>query len=258
MRLEIYGTTNHDYCMVNTAIFHLEDGGTITIDRDETEYSISPNDDGTYNLSMLWNGCYLWAINDKTVIESESDGRVYNLNSWSLARLLECATLELSLEDDAPDQDYQITNLHWNIFDIDEQNYEMSGFGYEPNPYTDLRTLEDGTQFYVKNGRWTGYVFSLDGEKYMHINETDSNRKLTGKEDLIIKIIKTPETVNQLWLVQGTDDCEGMIFAICTTEELAKKAQSMINLNGFENMTEVIQSDLPLNAIKTDEKVVRL
>ena len=66
MRLEIYGKTNHDYCMVNTAIFHLKDGGTITIDRDETEYDVCPIDGGEYNLSMLWRGCYLWAINSRS------------------------------------------------------------------------------------------------------------------------------------------------------------------------------------------------
>ena len=55
--------------------------------------------------------------------------------------------------------------------------------------YTDLRTLADGTKFRVRNGDWTGYVFSKNTEKYMHIDETGEDRKLTGEEDLDIKII---------------------------------------------------------------------
>ena len=54
--------------------------------------------------------------------------------------------------------------------------------------YFDLRTLKDGTHFLVKNGNWTGYIFSLAGKKYMHIDETDKDIKLTGREDLIIEV----------------------------------------------------------------------
>lgn len=56
--------------------------------------------------------------------------------------------------------------------------------------YIDLRTLEDGTRFHVINGEWTGYVFSQDNEKHIHIDATNKDKKLNGNEDLIIKIIK--------------------------------------------------------------------
>lgn len=56
------------------------------------------------------------------------------------------------------------------------------------NEYIDLRTLKDGTRFLVENGNWTGYIFSLNGEKYMHIDETCRDVKLTGREDLIIEV----------------------------------------------------------------------
>lgn len=55
--------------------------------------------------------------------------------------------------------------------------------------YTDLRTLSDGTEFRVRNGDWTGYVFSRNSEKYIHINKTGKDRRLTGQEDLDIKIL---------------------------------------------------------------------
>lgn len=54
--------------------------------------------------------------------------------------------------------------------------------------YTDLRELSDGTRFLVINGDWTGYVHSINGEKYMHIDKNNRDIKLTGKEDLIIRI----------------------------------------------------------------------
>ena len=55
--------------------------------------------------------------------------------------------------------------------------------------YTDLRTLKDGTKFYVENGDWTGYVFSKNGEKHIHIDAINTDRKVTGNEDLIVKEI---------------------------------------------------------------------
>ena len=142
MRLEIYGKTNHDYCMVNTAIFHLKDGGTITIDRDTTEYVTQPIAGGEYNLSMLWRGCYLWAINGRSFIKTENDRGIYQFDSEELTKLLEGATLELELEDDA-DEDYIISHLCWNIFDIDDKNHEMNGTGYDPkNPeYIDIEEV---------------------------------------------------------------------------------------------------------------------
>ena len=54
--------------------------------------------------------------------------------------------------------------------------------------YTDLRTLKDGTAFYVKNGHWTGYVFVKNGDKYMHIDETGQDKLLNGDEGLVIRI----------------------------------------------------------------------
>ena len=57
-----------------------------------------------------------------------------------------------------------------------------------PN-YTDLRTLEDGTHFRVINGECTGYVFSINDEKYVHVDATNREYKITGNEDLIIVLI---------------------------------------------------------------------
>lgn len=64
--------------------------------------------------------------------------------------------------------------------------------------YTDLRTLEDGTKFYVVNGDWTGYVHSINNEKYMHIDKTNKDIKLKGTEDLEIKILNKKGVLEQI------------------------------------------------------------
>ena len=56
--------------------------------------------------------------------------------------------------------------------------------------YTDLRTLEDGTAFYVVNGNWDGYIFVKDDKKYVHANTTGTDKEITGNEQLTIKIKK--------------------------------------------------------------------
>ena len=102
MRISFRCKTNKDYVMINTATFALAGGGTVTIDRNETSYSIS---DGI--LDMEWRDCYLWRINDVNVNEQcalfdgDADG------------LLDGAELiELELEDDA-DEDYEVAVISW-------------------------------------------------------------------------------------------------------------------------------------------------
>ena len=103
MRIEFSGKTNKDYIMVNTAVFHLRDGGTVTLDRDETDYCI---ENGT--LSMVWNGIYLWEINGVFVFGTPM------YPAEDLSKLLEGSWVELELEDDA-DEDYRITDVKWVI-----------------------------------------------------------------------------------------------------------------------------------------------
>ncbi len=106
MVILIQGKTNHDYCMVNTAKFHLKDGGVLTIDRKETEYSIENGE-----ILMRWKGVYLWAINGEPIANE-----CVMPNEKGLTKLLQNASLELELEDDAPDEDYEITDLAWTAY----------------------------------------------------------------------------------------------------------------------------------------------
>lgn len=80
-------------------------------------------------------------------------------------------------------------------FSVLEEKAVATGF-YKSESYTDLRTLPDGQRFHVENGDWTGYVFSKDGEKYMHVDATCRDWKLSGNEGLIITFIKNREWQN--------------------------------------------------------------
>lgn len=80
-------------------------------------------------------------------------------------------------------------------FSVLEEKAVATGF-YKSESYTDLRTLPDGQRFHVENGDWTGYVFSKDGEKYVHVDATCREWKLNGNEELNITLIKNREWQN--------------------------------------------------------------
>lgn len=98
MRIEFKGTTNKDYMMVNTAKFRLKTGSVITIDRDETEFTI---EDG--KIDMVWRGVYLRAVDDFNIVDSDA----YIKDAEEFAKLVIDGKLELELEDDA-DEDYWV------------------------------------------------------------------------------------------------------------------------------------------------------
>lgn len=106
MRLNITGKTNKDYVMINTAKLTLPDGNVLTIDRDNTEYSI---EDG--NICMNWDYCYLWSVNniDMFMVKAYLD------DNEELISILNQGKLELELEDDA-DPDYMVEIETWCFF----------------------------------------------------------------------------------------------------------------------------------------------
>lgn len=52
------------------------------------------------------------------------------------------------------------------------------------------------------------------------------------------------------WMVVGTDKLKGLTFAMCSTEEKAKKAKELIDddLGGI-NITEVVHSNLTIDVV---------
>lgn len=99
MRIEFVCKTNKPYVMINTLQCQT-DKGIITIDRDETEWTIE--DDGT--MQMVWSGCYVW--------DGEEMHYPDKRNVKMIAKTIR--TIEFELEDDA-DKDYEIIISSYNI-----------------------------------------------------------------------------------------------------------------------------------------------
>ncbi len=63
---------------------------------------------------------------------------------------------------------------------------------------TDLRTLPDGTVFWVKNGAWGGKIFSKNGKKYVHVTDTNDDLPISDKHPkYLIDIICKPGLISQ-------------------------------------------------------------
>ena len=60
----------------------------------------------------------------------------------------------------------------------------------EESIYTDLRTLKIGTRFRVENGCWAGKIIVKDEIKCMHIYDTGEDVPISGREQLVITILK--------------------------------------------------------------------
>lgn len=103
MNIDFKAKTNQKYIMINAAIFQTKDGELVTIDRDTTEYTI--DDDGT--LHMTWRNCYVW--------DSDKEIAVYPDSKTIIDVLVHGRLVSLELEDDAPDEDYEVSNIIYNI-----------------------------------------------------------------------------------------------------------------------------------------------
>lgn len=62
----------------------------------------------------------------------------------------------------------------------------------------------------------------------------------------------------KLWKVVGRDELEGFVFAQCTTYDKAKRALELTEENGFEDMVEIVQDEIPVDAIEINGKIVEL
>lgn len=102
MNIDFVCNTNHDYVRINTLKVQLPSGGTITIDRDHTEFSVNGN-----RLTMTWYGCYLWAIDDHNIFGGHG---CHDINVEELKNaVMSGASIFFELEDDVDDSDYYVT-----------------------------------------------------------------------------------------------------------------------------------------------------
>ncbi len=61
-----------------------------------------------------------------------------------------------------------------------------------------------------------------------------------------------------LFNVIGMDDLEGTVFARCTTYEKAQKAKELLEAEGFEDMLDIVQDEIPVDVIEIDGEYIEL
>lgn len=62
----------------------------------------------------------------------------------------------------------------------------------------------------------------------------------------------------RLFNVIGTGDLEGTTFARCTTYEKAVKAKECLEQEGFEDMIDIVQDEIPVDVIEIDSQLLEL
>ena len=62
----------------------------------------------------------------------------------------------------------------------------------------------------------------------------------------------------RLFNVVGMDDLEGTVFARCTTYEKAQKAMELCEAEGFEDMLDIVQDEMPIDVIEIGGELVEL
>lgn len=100
MKLYFNGTTNGEYIYINTISFRLMSGKIITIDRDESFYSI--NKDGLF--TMEWKNIYIWDKEEPTYLYNEKD----------LGLFKDALIESVDIEDDAP-EGYTVKITGWHF-----------------------------------------------------------------------------------------------------------------------------------------------
>ena len=64
--------------------------------------------------------------------------------------------------------------------------------------------------------------------------------------------------MDRLYNVIGIDDLEGTTFARCTTLAKAVIAKDKLEKNGFEDMLNIVQDELPIDVVEIDGELIEL
>lgn len=62
----------------------------------------------------------------------------------------------------------------------------------------------------------------------------------------------------RLFNVIGIDDLDGTVFARCTTLAKAVIAKDMLEKEGFEDVLDIVQDELPIDVIEIGGKLIEL
>ena len=65
-------------------------------------------------------------------------------------------------------------------------------------------------------------------------------------------------TDTRLYNVIGLNDLEGTVFARCTTLAKAVIAQSILEKEGFEDMLDIVQDEMPIDVIEIGGELIEL
>lgn len=61
-----------------------------------------------------------------------------------------------------------------------------------------------------------------------------------------------------MYVVCGLHNLEGMVFARCTTLEKAQKVKALLGVEGFEDMTDIVQVEFLIDAVKIGGEIIEL
>ena len=62
----------------------------------------------------------------------------------------------------------------------------------------------------------------------------------------------------RLFNVVGMDDLEGTVFARCTTYEKAQKTKKLLEAEGFEDILDIVQDEIPVDVIEIGGELIEL
>ena len=62
----------------------------------------------------------------------------------------------------------------------------------------------------------------------------------------------------RLFNVVGMDDLEGTVFARCTTYEKANRVKELLEAEGFEDMLNIAQDEIPIDVIEIGGELIKL
>lgn len=61
-----------------------------------------------------------------------------------------------------------------------------------------------------------------------------------------------------LFSVVGLNNLEGTVFARCTTYEKAQKAIKILEAKGFEDMLDIVQTEMLIDTIEIGDELIKL
>lgn len=135
--------------------------------------------------------------------------------------------------------------------------FEEYDFVYRPTIVEVFASIEEAQEYF--NNLLEEKREDWERGSYVEIKEdTASSFKAEAPGDKIsitLEEFVQQYTPTELWEVKGTDDLEGMTFAICTSKEKALEAKKLLKTQGFEDL-KIKKSNINLDEIKIGQDTI--